>query len=180
MTRTRIFWAVVPLLFAMIIVLDAVSAFSPQASFVTPEKTYNSRAHRSRPAITPVKAHVSMSTVLDRPTTVVNPGTATPAVQERATVEKSKSPAKEKKRTGSEAWEVRIFNDGKNTREFVARCLVQIVGQSEITAYQTMMQAHQNGVAVVGRYVYEVAEMYYGELKKNGIICDIVPVDDEK
>ena len=75
---------------------------------------------------------------------------------------------------------MRIYNDGKNTREFVARCLVQIVGHSELTAYQTMMQAHQNGIAVVGIYRYEIAEMYYSELTKNGIVCDLVPVDEEK
>jgi len=105
-----------------------------------------------------------------------------PAVLDRPVVDKkqAKSPAKERKSTGSEAWEVRIYNDGRNTREFVARCLVQIVGVSELKAYQTMMQAHQNGIAVVGRFVYEVAEMYYGELKKNGIVCDLVPVEEEK
>eukprot|EP01083_Nonionella_stella_P220094 787803_1 len=111
----------------------------------------------------------------------VNVGGA-PAVLDRPVVDKkqAKSPAKERKSTGSEAWEVRIYNDGRNTREFVARCLVQIVGVSELKAYQTMMQAHQNGIAVVGRFVYEVAEMYYGELKKNGIVCDLVPVEEEK
>mmetsp|Transcript_9985 Transcript_9985/g.12592 ORF Transcript_9985/g.12592 Transcript_9985/m.12592 type:complete len:189 (+) Transcript_9985:135-701(+) len=121
---------------------------------------------------------VMMPAVLDKPT--VSPGG--PAVLDRPAVEKRResAPVKERKRTGSEAWEVRIYNDGMNTREFVARCLVQITGLSEITAYQTMMQAHQNGVAVVGRYVYEIAEMYHNALKKNGIVCDLVPVDEEK
>lgn len=177
---TRLFSALVSCLLFLVnfsnlsTTTNVVTAFSPQGAFTS----RISRPSRSSAATSIAMVH--MSTVLDRPTTVVNPGTASPAVNENSTVEKSKSPAKEKKRTGSEAWEVRIFNDGKNTREFVARCLVQIVGQSEITAYQTMMQAHQNGVAVVGRYVYEIAEMYYGALKKNGIICDIVPVDDER
>jgi ATP-dependent Clp protease adaptor protein ClpS len=80
---------------------------------------------------------------------------------------------------GREAWEVRIYNDGMNTREHVARSLVQVTGMSEMVAYQTMMQAHQNGIAVVGRWVYEVAEMYHEALKKNGIVCDLVPVDEE-
>jgi ATP-dependent Clp protease adapter protein ClpS len=56
---------------------------------------------------------------------------------------------------------------------------VQITGMTEIGAYQTMMQAHQNGIAVIGRYVFEVAEMYHEALKKNGIVCDIVPVEEE-
>ena len=69
------------------------------------------------------------------------------AVLDRPEVENKrvKSPAKERKGTGSEAWvwEVRsICDDGSNTREFIARCLVQIVGVSELKAYQTMMQAH--------------------------------------
>lgn len=113
--------------------------------------------------------------------TPVNTGGAGPAILDRPQVEKrqSKSPEKAKERVGNEAWEVRIYNDGMNTREFVARCLVQIVGLTEMTAYQTMMQAHQNGIAVVGRYMYERAEMYHEALKKNGIICDLVPVDEE-
>jgi ATP-dependent Clp protease adapter protein ClpS len=56
---------------------------------------------------------------------------------------------------------------------------VQVTGMSEMGAYQTMMQAHQNGIAVVGRWVYEVAEMYHDALKQNGIVCDLVPVEEE-
>lgn len=99
-------------------------------------------------------------TVLDRPNRVDDP------VQQR-------------RGQGHQAWEVRIYNDGLNTREHVARSLVQVTGMSEILAYQTMMQAHQNGMAVVGRWVYEVAEMYHEALKKDGIICDLVPVEEE-
>lgn len=105
-----------------------------------------------------------------------------PAVLDRPQTERTSrtdDPVKERKGAGHEAWEVRIYNDGLNTREHVARSLVQVTGMSEVTAYQTMMQAHQNGIAVVGRWVYEVAEMYHDALRKNGIICDIVPVDEE-
>ena len=126
------------------------------------------------------------SAVSQRDTLVMMPATLErggPAVLDRPeTLEKqqrTEEPVKERKGLGSEAWEVRIYNDGMNTREHVARSLVQITGMSEMTAYQTMMQAHQNGIAVVGRYVYEIAEMYHEALKKNGIICDIVPVDEE-
>jgi len=42
-----------------------------------------------------------------------------------------------------------------------------------------MMQAHKNGVAAVGAYAYEKAETYYEELKTNGIMSDMVPLDDE-
>jgi ATP-dependent Clp protease adapter protein ClpS len=80
---------------------------------------------------------------------------------------------------GHEAWEVRIYNDGLNTREHVARSLVQITGMAEMMAYQTMMTAHQNGMAVVGRYMYEIAEAYHEGLQKDGIICDLVPVEGD-
>ncbi|GAX27921.1 ATP-dependent Clp protease adaptor protein ClpS [Fistulifera solaris] len=100
-----------------------------------------------------------------------------PAVLDRPAVEET--PVEERRRMGSEAWEVRIYNDRMNTREHVARALVQVTGMSEMGAYQTMMQAHQNGIAVVGRWVYEIAEMYHDALKKNGIVCDIVPVEED-
>jgi ATP-dependent Clp protease adapter protein ClpS len=109
--------------------------------------------------------------------------TAGPAVLDRPETqrrEKIDSPVKERVREGGEAWEVRIYNDGMNTREHVARSLVQITGMTEMTAYQTMMQAHQNGIASVGRFCFEIAEMYNEGLRKQGIISDIVPVDEEK
>ena len=123
------------------------------------------------------------ATTIEREDTVILP--AGPAVLERpTTIERrhdlDRVPSKQERRgQGSEAWEVRIYNDGLNTREHVARSLVQVTGLSELQAYQTMMQAHQNGIAAVGRWVYEVAEMYHDALKKKGIVCDIIPVDEE-
>jgi len=106
------------------------------------------------------------SAVVDRPTT-----------ERRNRVD---DPVKERQNEGGEAWELRMYNDGTNTREHVARSLVQITGMTEITAYQTMMQAHQNGVACVGRFCFEIAEMYNEGLHKQGIVSDIVAVDEEK
>jgi ATP-dependent Clp protease adaptor protein ClpS len=102
-----------------------------------------------------------------------------PASLERTAEQRTKEPTRERKLQGHENWEVRIYNDGLNTREHVARSLVQVTGMSELIAYQTMMQAHQNGIAVVGRWVFEVAEMYHDELKRNGIVCDIIPVEGD-
>jgi ATP-dependent Clp protease adapter protein ClpS len=115
---------------------------------------------------------MSSSTVIERKELVQPAG---PALLER-----TEEPVKERKSTGGEAWEVRIYNDGLNTREHVARSLVQVTGMSEMSAYQTMMQAHQNGIAAVGRWCYEVAEMYHDQLRREGIVCDIVPVDEER
>jgi ATP-dependent Clp protease adaptor protein ClpS len=140
---------------------------SRMASFGVP-KTLS--AHRDAVTMMPATIErdavkVGGPAVLDRPET-----------QRKDRVDE---PTKERKGIGSEAWEVRIYNDGMNTREHVARSLVQVTGMTEIGAYQTMMQAHQNGIAVIGRYVFEVAEMYHEALKKNGIVCDIVPVEEE-
>ncbi|GAX24628.1 ATP-dependent Clp protease adaptor protein ClpS [Fistulifera solaris] len=135
---------------------------------------------------------VNCFTVAPKPVAAVRCSTTTPLFMSTATVEKvgtgpavldrptvKEAPVEERRRMGSEAWEVRIYNDRMNTREHVARALVQVTGMSEMGAYQTMMQAHQNGIAVVGRWVYEIAEMYHDALKKNGIVCDIVPVEEE-
>jgi ATP-dependent Clp protease adaptor protein ClpS len=99
-----------------------------------------------------------------------------PQVLERTTKQEQQSTTV---RRGNEAWEVRIYNDGMNTREHVARCLVQVTSLSEVQAYTCMMQAHQHGMAVVGRWVYEIAEMYHAALQDHGIVCDLVPVEEE-
>jgi ATP-dependent Clp protease adapter protein ClpS len=109
-------------------------------------------------------------------------GTGGPAILERPRTEEKRqnNARKERSSMGDETWEVRIYNDGMNTREHVARALVQITGLPEFNAYQTMMQAHQNGIAAVGRWCFELAEMYNDGLRQHGIISDIVPVDEEQ
>lgn len=133
-------------------------------------------------AFTPVNYKASSRVVLAAGPAVLERETVTrgPAILERPEVAErtTREPTKERRTMGNEAWEVRIYNDGLNTREHVARSLVQVTGMSELIAYQTMMQAHQNGIASVGRWVFEIAEMYHDELKRNGIVCDIIPVDE--
>jgi ATP-dependent Clp protease adapter protein ClpS len=131
-------------------------------------------------------ASVSRDTVVMMPTMVerqtVRAGD--PAILDRPDVveriERVENPSKERSRSGGDAWEVRIYNDGMNTREHVARSLVQVTGITEMVAYQTMMRAHQNGIATVGKWCFEIAEVYNEGLRKNGIISDIVPVDEEQ
>jgi len=103
------------------------------------------------------------STVLEKPDALKTP-------------EKSKQGDAE----NSKGWEVRIYNDSMNTREHVARVLVQVTGLNEGAAYQVMMQAHKNGVAAVGVFAYEKAETYYEQLQTNGIMSDMIPLDDEQ
>lgn len=157
----------------------ATAAASSVVSIELEPNPYATASSRDRDALT------MMPATLDRPA-VKTGGGGGPAVLDRPAAptkkrssKAQKSPTKERKSVGSEAWEVRIYNDGVNTREFVARCLVQVAGLSEMAAYQTMMTAHHNGLAVVGRYPYERAEMYHEALKTNGILCDLVEVDSE-
>ena len=165
-------------------VASTTSAFTPQSPAAWGVSTSTSSENTVVRNIPSTALFSQRDTLTMMPSVLEKPAVRTggPAVLDRPAVEKrrTKEPVKESKSTGSEAWEVRIYNDGTNTREFVARSLVQITGLSEITAYQTKMQAHQNGLAVVGRYVYEIAEMYHNALKENGIVCDLVPVDEEK
>lgn len=76
-------------------------------------------------------------------------------------------------------WAVRLFNDPFNKREFVAMCLTKIVGLTDGQSYQVMMQAHKNGVAVVGRFDLERAELYKTSLNEHGLSSDMIPVEDD-
>eukprot|EP00931_Biecheleriopsis_adriatica_P078670 TRINITY_DN52097_c0_g1_i1.p1 TRINITY_DN52097_c0_g1~~TRINITY_DN52097_c0_g1_i1.p1 ORF type:complete len:197 (-),score=36.32 TRINITY_DN52097_c0_g1_i1:46-588(-) len=72
-----------------------------------------------------------------------------------------------------------LYNDPLNKREFVARCLMTICLLKEGDAYQVMMKAHKEGVAVVGTYSFETAEAYCEGLKTQGLSVDILPVDKD-
>jgi ATP-dependent Clp protease adaptor protein ClpS len=174
--------------FLLLALFSLVASGSSRSAFVAPSRSVHTKTTASRGTNTaspfsrvdtqrPAQrdAPIMMAGLLEKE------GTG-PAILDRPEIsrqERAEDPVKERKGLGSEAWEVRIYNDGLNTREHVARSLVQVTGMSEMGAYQTMMQAHQNGIAVVGRWVYEVAEMYHDALKTNGIVCDLVPVEEE-
>ncbi|KAL9190386.1 hypothetical protein ACHAXT_007597 [Thalassiosira profunda] len=76
-------------------------------------------------------------------------------------------------------WLVRLYNDPFNKREFVARCLMEVCGHDDGTAFTVMMQAHQVGIGVIGNYHRELAEMYKMRLSEEGLLIDMVPADDE-
>jgi ATP-dependent Clp protease adapter protein ClpS len=100
------------------------------------------------------------------------------------TLERPKTtPEKKVKKSGARAnagdWEIRLYNDPMNKREYVARCLMETCGLSEGQAFQVMMSAHQNGAAVVGRYAFEQAELYYQSLRGAGLTVDMVKVGDD-
>jgi ATP-dependent Clp protease adapter protein ClpS len=105
------------------------------------------------------------------------PATLEPPTKEK--VEKKQDEVQDADKTKRGGWAVRLFNDPMNKREFVAMCLSKIVGLSDGQAYQVMMQAHKNGVSVVGRFDFERAELYRNSLVENGLVCDMIPVEDD-
>ena len=82
--------------------------------------------------------------------------------------------------SNSKGWAVRLYNDPMNKREFVARCLTEVCALTDGAAYQCMMKAHQFGLAVIGEYHLEMAELYKASLTEHGLMVDMVPVDDDK
>ncbi len=136
----------------------ATQAFSPQ--FTSPFVTTRQSSHS-----VPTSRIFSGPAVLDRPETI-----------EITDVEKN---TEKQEKIGGEAWEIRLYNDPFNKREFVARCLAEVCGKSDTESYQIMMEAHRNGMGLVGRYNFEIAELYHGSLKENGLMVDMIPVDDE-
>ncbi|KAG5192079.1 ATP-dependent Clp protease adaptor protein ClpS-domain-containing protein [Tribonema minus] len=97
--------------------------------------------------------------VLERPAPLIQPGTA----------EDQPSPA--------DKFKVMLFNDNGNTREYVARSLVQVIGMTESDAYDIMTMAHKNGMALVGIWNLERAEAYSDQLKTRGLVSEIFPVE---
>jgi ATP-dependent Clp protease adapter protein ClpS len=130
--------------------------------------------HASTAYVSPFSAKIRLEmagaegpAVLDRPETI-----------EDVDVDKDNKTEKDEQ-FSSAGWEIRLFNDPVNKREFVAMCLSTICGKSDTESYQIMMAAHKNGMGVVGLYMFEVAELYYGSLRENGLSVDMVQVDDE-
>ena len=115
----------------------------------------------------PLSILSSAPAILDKPETI-----------EEIVIDEDKDTERANKLRG-DGWEIRLFNDPFNKREFVARCLSTICGKSDTESYQIMMEAHNNGMGVVGRYQFEIAELYYNSLIENGLMVDMVPVEDE-
>ncbi|GMI23075.1 hypothetical protein TrCOL_g8135 [Triparma columacea] len=106
-------------------------------------------------------------------------GGSTTLERPKAAPEKNVKEKKGSSRANAGDWEIRLFNDPMNKREYVARCLMETCGLSEGQAFQIMMNAHQNGAAVVGTYAFEQAELYYQSLRGAGLTVDMVKVGDD-
>jgi len=67
-----------------------------------------------------------------------------------------------------------LFNDNVNRREYVAKILqASVPGLTQADAYVVMQKAHKSGMAVVGVWVFELAEAYCDSLKAGGLIAAV-------
>ena len=66
--------------------------------------------------------------------------------------ERTKDRVKEPKQ-----YKVIMHNDDFTTMEFVVEILIAIFRKDQITAEALMMDVHKKGLAVVGRYPYDIA-----------------------
>lgn len=72
-----------------------------------------------------------------------------------------------------------LLSSNARRREYVARVLVGAIPDfTQADAYQVMQKAHQHGMAVVGVWVFEVAEAYCDKLKQGGLIATVTEEDD--
>ena len=67
-----------------------------------------------------------------------------------------------------------LFNDENNTREYVIEVLMKYIpGMSPEMAKEITQRAHNTGMAIVGIWMYELAEGYSDILKSQGLRSDI-------
>eukprot|EP01083_Nonionella_stella_P040816 110641_1 len=156
-----------------IISVAAAAVMMSAASAFAPTKSAAYFGVQSRP-LSPTPLQAISATVIDAPGSIV---IDRPATIEQETQKKTDSTDNEMEPNGD--WILRIYNDNINTREYVAVCLVQVVGLCESQAYFTMQDAHHNGIAKVGEYNQEVAECYEEQLNERGIMCDVVNATGE-
>lgn len=76
---------------------------------------------------------------------------------------------------GGAKFQVLLFNDPVNTKEYVARILMTKSGLTEESAFQCMMQAHKMGMGLIGIWLRERAEAITSELQDSGLSVTMVP-----
>jgi ATP-dependent Clp protease adaptor protein ClpS len=71
-------------------------------------------------------------------------------------------------------YRVLLFNDENNTREYVIEVLMKYIpDMSADMAKEITARAHNTGMAIVGIWMYELAEGYMDILRSNGLKSDI-------
>ena len=73
-------------------------------------------------------------------------------------------------------YRVVLHNDERNSFDHVAKCLTRhIPGMSSDKAWNLTVKAHNEGRAIVWSGPKEVAEMYYEQLKSDGLSISLEP-----
>eukprot|EP00960_Hanusia_phi_P076384 768554-Hanusia_phi.AAC.3 len=73
-------------------------------------------------------------------------------------------------------YKVLLFNDDKNTRQYVIDTLMKYIpGMTADKAKEITVIAHNTGMAIVGVWMYEMAEAYSDVLRSAGLRSDIDP-----
>eukprot|EP00184_Porphyridium_aerugineum_P008571 CAMPEP_0184691884 /NCGR_PEP_ID=MMETSP0313-20130426/591_1 /TAXON_ID=2792 /ORGANISM="Porphyridium aerugineum, Strain SAG 1380-2" /LENGTH=123 /DNA_ID=CAMNT_0027149661 /DNA_START=295 /DNA_END=666 /DNA_ORIENTATION=- len=71
-------------------------------------------------------------------------------------------------------YKVLLFDDKDHSKEYVVKVLMKVIpGMSMVEATTIMETAHSTGSAVVGVWIFEVAEMYCDLLRNAGLVSDI-------
>eukprot|EP00569_Conticribra_weissflogii_P007620 CAMPEP_0171330326 /NCGR_PEP_ID=MMETSP0878-20121228/1934_1 /TAXON_ID=67004 /ORGANISM="Thalassiosira weissflogii, Strain CCMP1336" /LENGTH=161 /DNA_ID=CAMNT_0011830599 /DNA_START=177 /DNA_END=662 /DNA_ORIENTATION=+ len=151
---------------AAAVMINAVSAFTaprPSSMWVPVQPR--------RLAPSPLPATSSSMSTVSGPATIDSPSIEAPQKRRRYDADEEHKMEEDKSI-------LRIFNDSINTREYVSRCLVQVVGLSEDRAYETMMHAHEFGLAAVGKYATPTAQMLAERLCVSGVRADFVQTDE--
>jgi len=80
----------------------------------------------------------------------------------------------------AEVWELGLLRDesSEHSQEYIAGCLVNLVGLSEYDAYEIVRQTLQVGVCLIEDFPLEIAEFYQEELAKLGIRCEVAPIKE--
>lgn len=55
-------------------------------------------------------------------------------------------------------YNVIMYNDDVTTMDFVVMVLITIFGKNEEDSYNIMMKIHTEGMAIVGKYSYDIAK----------------------
>ena len=112
--------------------------------------------------------------MIEKPSFTPSSGGA--AVLERPTV--ADTPTTKRKVDPGKKYKLLLFNDDFNTRDHVTQALLRrIPGLSRADARAIMHKAHTTGMAVVGIWVFELAEAYCDLLRGEGLVSDIEPSD---
>merc|ERR1719382_47634 len=134
------------LLLVALVAGDVAALRVPVASIRTPQRLHSSRqTHVGMQIAAPVKPDIKLA---------------------------PSEPKQDPKSNAGKKFKLLLFNDNVNRQEYVAKVLqASVPGLTQADAYVVMQKAHKSGMAVVGVWVFELAEAYCDALKAGGLIA---------